>query len=33
MRDENGETLLEFVDAISHAIHDADTSSLRARYR
>jgi hypothetical protein len=29
----NGETLHEFVDAISHAIDDADASSLRTRYR
>src|ERR1700681_1833204 len=30
MRDENGEIRSEFVEAISHAIHDANTSSLRA---
>ena len=30
MRDENGEIRHEFVEAISHAIHDANTSSLRA---
>jgi magnesium transporter len=30
MRNENGEIRHEFVEAISHAIHDANTSSLRA---
>jgi magnesium transporter len=30
MRDENGDIRHPFVEAISHAIHDADTSSLRA---